>query len=126
MISGKAGSFKIGSTTYQTISFSISETGGTIDVTSSDDAASAYKKKVPQKHISWGGTVEGFYKNGEVSPALHTVVTTGEFIADSNTKWTGDFTIVSKNFDVPVVGDDYCKFSMQIEGLGVLTEANAA
>lgn len=124
--SGIDGALSIGGTTYNILSWSLSQTTEVKDTTDSGavSASAAWATNVASGVKRWSGSFE-MIKNDGV--AALTVGTIGELILkmDGTDNFTGNCIITGVDTNVTVIEGDVVKESVTFIGNGTLTETNS-
>ena len=124
VVTGKQGTVSIAGAATDVTSFSITETGGTLDVTDSSFAAGGYRGKEPGKFKQWSGTLEYILDIADPTLALN-VVTAFVGTAITGVTYTGSVCLTEVTDTIPVEAEEVVKVTVNFEGLGALTKANA-
>ena len=124
VVTGKSGTVSVGGAATDVTNFTITETGGTLDVTDSSFAASGYRGKEAGKFKQWSGTFE--YILDIADPTLATNAALA-FVGTAITgvTYTGSICITEVTDTIPVEAEEVVKVSVNFEGLGALVKANA-
>lgn len=128
VINGKEGVISLDASDVDVTAFTITETGGTIDVTDGSDAAGGYRAKQPGKFKVWSGTADVLMKVGQVLDELNTSLA---FIGTAETTtatitYTGNISITEIVDTIPVEAEEAVKHTINFEGLSTLVKVNTA
>lgn len=131
VINGAKGTLKQGAsletaTEIPVIDISITQTASTIDTTDSSNT-SGYRDKISAKFTDWNGSANAFLKDGDtelvVGEQYHLFIMASDETSNE-VYWEGDVFITKIGFDIPIVGDDVVKRSIEFEGSGALTKVD--
>jgi hypothetical protein len=91
-----------------------------------DSSSSSWREKIPNGFSEWKGSAEGFLSTGTAAPVTGAAAAECVFTAETGTTWTGNAIITRVSNALQVGGDTAVTCSIDLEGTGSLTAANAA
>ena len=126
-LTGKTATFTFASSEIDITNFTVSITGGVLEVTDSADSASTYNRNVPEKFANWSATGTYKLKAADGTPTIHaegSFVGSGAAAATAVRTYTGEAAITGIEADFPIINGSVATGTITVTGTGELTIVN--
>jgi len=122
-VSGSTGALSLAAAAIAVTDYSIAKTANPYIVT--DSTSGGYVEAIPSGVVGWTASFSGFVLDGTVTPVEGAAAAEWIFTLETGLTFTGNGFMTAKTIDVNIQGEgDATKFAIDIQGTGVLTEAN--